>query len=142
MRETERTYNVKCVHAAQMLPWTHATYLCICMHVCMRVYVCMCFFILTLVRLPASTRSRSRRNVTAAAHLAFLRFFTNFPYYLFRSAPIGFLSYYCETFGKFSRWHRRCHRSLVRVSLSYSCLSFHRGFTLLVKSQDQVSQAL
>jgi hypothetical protein len=50
-------------------------------------------------------------------------FFINFPYYLFRSAPIGFLSY-AGLFGKLFRWHRHCHRSRVRATLSYSCLSF------------------
>lgn len=71
--------------------------------------------------------SRSHRNVSAA--FSSLYVFINFPYYLFRSAPIGFLSSYCGTFGKFSRWHRHCRRSPVRASISYSCL---RQFTLFL----------
>lgn len=67
-----------------------------------------------------------------------LCFLINFPCYLFRSASIGFLSY-AGLFGKLSRWHRRCHRSPVRVTLSYSCLSFPRESQIIRSRKINIS---
>lgn len=113
-------------------------FLCIiCVHVneyvCVRVRMCVCVCACVHVFLRPHARQTSRKTqsdlaVTYQPPFSFLRFFINFPYYLFRSASIGFLSYYCGTFGKFSHWHRRCHRFLVRASLFYSRLSFHEEF--------------
>lgn len=56
--------------------------------------------------------------------------FINFRYYLFSFSTHWFFVLR-GTFGKFSHWHQRCHRSSVCAPLclflSYSCLSFYQG---------------
>lgn len=78
------------------------------------------------------THARSRWETTAARAPRFY-VFINFPYYFYVSFSTHWFFVLRGTFGKFSRWHRRCHWSPVRVTLFlYSCISFHGDFKRLI----------
>ncbi|XP_011634595.1 uncharacterized protein LOC105425496 isoform X1 [Pogonomyrmex barbatus] len=116
-----------CISISASLKRTRVSSTCVHELVALAWYACACVCALVCISsssrspgLPQKThasRSHSRNASAAGAPLYVSTFLINLPYYLFRSAPIGFLFHYRGTFGRFSsRWHRRCHRSPSTMS--------------------------